>query len=108
MVGGGHSLKCGKSKDLLCVKFDFSIQIITKVVHISENDKGHHSQPFNSQIKFVILLTVNHTILLMLVLRIFGSTNYPQIDIFLDSRHSSRWFCIDIARRNYVLVTLGS
>ena len=70
MVGGGQSLECGKSKDLLRVQFDFSIQIITKVVHISENDKGHHSQPFNSQIKFVILSTVNHTILLMLVLRI--------------------------------------
>ena len=27
-------------------------------------------QPFNSQIKFVILLTVNHTVLIMLVQRI--------------------------------------
>ena len=69
-MGGGQSLKCGTSKDSLRVQFDFSIQIITKVVHVSENDKGHHSQPFNSQIEFVILLTVNHTILLMLVLRI--------------------------------------
>ena len=58
MVRGGQSLKCGTSKDLLRVQFDFSIQIITKVVHVSENDKGHYSQPFNSQIIFVILLTV--------------------------------------------------
>ena len=27
-------------------------------------------EPFNSQIKFVVLLTVNHTILIMLVQRI--------------------------------------
>ena len=40
--------------------------------------------PFNSKIIFVILLTVNHTILMMLVQKIqYGSTNYPQIDIFL-------------------------
>ena len=38
---------------------------------------------FNSLIKFVILLTVNHTILIMLVRELsIGSTNYPQIDIF--------------------------
>ena len=28
------------------------------------------TQPFNSQVKFVILLTVNHTIIIMLVQRI--------------------------------------
>ena len=37
---------------------------------------------FKSQIKFVTLLTVNHTILIMFFQSI-GSTNYLQIDIFL-------------------------
>ena len=66
--------------------------------------------PFNSQTKFAILLTVNHTIIMMLVQRIkyWGLTNYPQIDIFLYSHHLSDWYCIDIVRRNSVLVTHGS
>ena len=33
-----------------------------------------------------------------------GSTNHPQIDIFLYSHHLSGWYCIDIVRRNSVLV----
>ena len=47
-------------------------------------------KPFNSQIKFAILLTVNHTILIMLFREfIIELTNYPQIDIFLYSHHLS-------------------
>ena len=38
----------------------------------------------------------------------FGSTYNPVIDIFLNSQHLSAWYCIDIARRNFVLVTHGS
>ena len=34
-----------------------------------------------------------------------GSTNYPQIDIFYSTHHLSVWYCIDIVRRNSVLVT---
>ena len=55
----------------------------------------------------MILLTVSHTILIMLVQSI-GSTNYPQIGIFLYSHHLSSCYCIDIVRRNSVLVTHGS
>ena len=37
-----------------------------------------------------------------------GSTNYPQIGIFLYSHHLSSCYCNDIVRRNSVLVTHGS
>ena len=37
-----------------------------------------------------------------------GSTNNPQINIFLYSHHFSAQYCIDIVRRNSVLVTDGS
>ena len=37
-----------------------------------------------------------------------GSTNNPMIDISLYSHHLSAWYCIDIVRRNSVLVTHGS
>ena len=53
-----------------------------------------------SKISFVILLTVCHKVLVMLVLRIKGSTNNPLTDIFLYSHHLSAWYCIDIVRRN--------
>ena len=33
---------------------------------------------------------------------------YPQIDIFIYSRHLSGWYCIDIVRRNSVLTTHGN
>ena len=47
-------------------------------------------QPFNSQVKFVILLIVNHKILVWeLSIR---STNCLQIDIFLYSQHLSGWY----------------
>ena len=61
-----------------------------------------------SKISFVILLNVCHKVLVMLVLRINGSTNNPLTDIFLYSHHLSTWYCIDIVRRNSVLVTYGS
>ena len=37
-----------------------------------------------------------------------GSTNNPLIDILLYSRHFYAWYCIDIVRRNSLLVTHGS
>ena len=37
-----------------------------------------------------------------------GSTNHALIDIFLYSHHLSVWYCIDIVRRNSLLVTHGS
>ena len=37
-----------------------------------------------------------------------GSTNNPVIDIFLHSHHLTGWYCIDIVRRNSVLVTCKS
>ena len=64
--------------------------------------------PLTSKISFVILLTVCHTVLVMLVSRIKGSTSNPLTDIFLYSHHLSAWYCIDIVRRNSVLVTYGS
>ena len=36
-----------------------------------------------------------------------GSINNPLIDIFLYSHHLSAWYCVDIVRRNSVLVTHG-
>ena len=41
-----------------------------KVKPVYTKGCGEVTQPFNSQIKFVILLVVNHTILIMLVQRI--------------------------------------
>ena len=66
--------------------------------------------PLTPKISLVILLTVCHTVLVMLVLRIWycRSTDNPLIDIFLYSHHLSAWSCIDIKRRNSVLVTYGS
>ena len=37
-----------------------------------------------------------------------GSTNNPIIDILLYSHHLTAWYCIDIVRRNSVLVTCKS
>ena len=62
---------------------------------------------FIPKILFVILLTVCHTIL-MLVWRIWCWIHYycnPLIYNFLYSHFSSAWYCIDIVRRNSVLVT---
>ena len=36
-----------------------------------------------------------------------GSITNPLIDIFLYSHHLSAWYCIDIVRRNSVLITHG-
>ena len=62
---------------------------------------------FIPKILLVILLTVCHTIL-MLVWRIWCWIHYycnPLIYNFLYSHFSSAWYCIDIVRRNSVLVT---
>ena len=39
-------------------------------------------KPFNSHIKFVILLALNQTIQYLFTLFGIRSTNYPQVDIF--------------------------
>ena len=53
------------------------------------------------------LLTICHIILMMFREFGIGSTN-PMIDILLYSHHLPAWYCIDIVRRNSVLVTCGS
>ena len=47
------------------------------------------------------------TIHLMLGEFCIGSTDNPSIDICLYSHHLSAWYCIDIVRRNSVLVNHG-
>ena len=50
----------------------YRVEVLTIVSlsHFPVDDVDTNILPFNSQIKFVLLLTVNHTILMMLVLRI--------------------------------------
>ena len=64
----------------------------------------------NPSISLVILLTVCNSILRVLFGRIWywRDLNNPLIDIFLYSHQLSAWYCIDIVRRNSVLVTHGS
>ena len=65
--------------------------------------------PLTPKITLLILLTVCHTVLVMLVWRIWvGSINSSLINVFLDSHYLPAWYCIDIVRRNSVLVTHGS
>ena len=64
--------------------------------------------PLTPKISLVILCIVWHVIFMMLVWRIgVGSTNNPLIYIFLYSHNLLAWYCIDIVRRNSVLVTHG-
>lgn len=65
---------------------------------------------FTSKISLAILLTVRHTILRMIVQRIWRLifSQYLVVNIFLYSHHLSALYCIDIVMRNYVLVTHGS
>ena len=64
---------------------------------------------FNPLTQVVILLTVCHTALMMFVWKFgIGSTYIPLIYIFLYSYHLSARYCIDIVRKNSVLVTHGS
>ena len=63
----------------------------------------------NPSISLVILLTVCNSILRVLFGRIwYWDLNNPLIDNFLYSHQLSAWYCIDIVRRNSVLVTHGS
>ena len=65
--------------------------------------------PFTPKISILILLTVCHTFPMMLVLSIWCLIKqYPLVDIFRNSRHESARQCIDIVRKNYLLVTSGS
>ena len=72
---------------------------------------------FDSYRDFFLTPRSNLSLSLLLIIQILwckfrefsiGLTKYPQIDIFLYSNHSSGWYCIDIVRRNSVLVTHGS
>ena len=60
--------------------------------------------PFTPMILLVILL------MLIILVGEFGIESYdnPLTDIFLFTRHLSTWDCVDIVRRNSVLVTAGS
>ena len=64
--------------------------------------------PLTPKISLVILLTVWHTIV-MISTREFGigSTDNPLIDNLLYSHHFYAWYCTDIIRRNYLLITHG-
>ena len=66
--------------------------------------------PLTPMISLAILLTASHTVLVMLVWRIgIRSTYNPLADIYIFySHHLSARYCIDIVRRNSVLVTHGS
>ena len=60
--------------------------------------RSHQSFPSLSAIQFFL-----HTFSVRRML--ISSTNNPISVIFLYSHHLSAWFCIEIARRNYVSVT---
>ena len=66
----------GKKNDYSTSEADFSLSLLTLSPPEEANKEFLFtttiltSQPFNSQTKFLILLTVNHTILMMLVQRI--------------------------------------
>ena len=71
--------------------------------------------PFTPKISLVILLTISHmgdTCIQFLWCQFgefgIGSTYNLLTDIFLYSHYLSPWYCIDIVRRDYVLVTHGS
>ena len=60
----------------------------------------------NPNISLVILLTVCDSILRVLFGRIwYWDLNNPLIDNFLYSHQLPAWYCIDIVRRNYFLVS---
>ena len=69
---------------------NFCISLLVEICH-SPYCQSYNSNNVNSENYFSI-----------------GSTNYPQIDIFLYSHHLPARYCIDIVRRNYVLVMHGS
>ena len=66
----------------------------------------HHLTLSLSRSRLVILLIVFHKIFMMLVWTEFGieSTNNSLIDIFLYSHCLSASYCIDIVKRNSILV----
>ena len=71
-----------------------------------------HFNCLTPKISLVILLVVCHIVLVMLVWRIWywikGDNYYPLVNIFLYSHHLSAWYCFDMVRRNFVLITHGS
>ena len=65
--------------------------------------------PFTLNISIAILLTDFHTINGCIVWRVWCWINVEPPDLyFCYSHHFSAWYCIDIVRRNSVLITHGS
>ena len=65
--------------------------------------------PFTLYISIAILLTDFHTIYRCIVWRVWCWINVEPPDwYFCYSHHLSAWYCIDIVRRNSVLITHGS
>ena len=86
-----------------CCRFVISKQFDR---HCFEISSPNRLNPLTPKISLVILLTVCHTVLVMLVWRIcIESTYNPLHDMLLYSHPSSAWYPIDVVRRNYVLVT---
>ena len=82
----------------LCYLFTFSYLewvLPQTVVHINLLH-----QLFNSQISIVVLLTVCHTILIVLVWRNLLWISKSLIGISLFSCHLSTWYCMDVWKRN--------
>ena len=76
----------------------FMLHAINASCFMPDQKKNCHSpycQPYNSY-----NVSSEHLILDQLII--------PQSDVFLYSHHSSGWYCIDIVRKNSVLVTHGS
>lgn len=65
-----------------------------------------NANPFTPKIPISLFLTVCHTFLTILALRIwYQIVHYPQVDAFLSSQQLCSGKCIDTVRRNYYLVT---
>ena len=110
------SLHCGWN--LFLTRKTFQICSFPYTFHNNSTCKGlskdwpltHPPLPSTSKISSVILLTFYHTIHMLLVRWIWYCINQqpPIIDIFIYCHHLSAWYCIDIVRRNTVLVIRGN
>ena len=82
------------------------VPTLTKIIMFVLRTNLKSFNPFIPKISLVILLTVYHTILLMLVWRIWYWMNYNYPNWYFPLvHHLSAWYCIDIVRRNSLLVT---
>ena len=96
----------------LAIQADPSLHSINKLRVPFTESPSFKFNPLTTMISLVILLTVCHTVLVMLVWRIWYWINLLSLNwltgIFLYSHHLSAWYCIDIVGRNFVSVTHGS